>query len=212
MKISTSLSTKSISNAIKELEKEKRKLDDIVFYFLIECCDWFMKRANQHLENSDIGKNVVKAIQESWKTKIEPKDDFTIVATLTNTNEHASFVEFGVGSVGKSIPHPNVPYNYDYDRASDHKFTAQDGYDYWIYYVENLDDVDMHDGYILRPLKGYDHKVSLTEQGVSGEGGFWIITRGSWREMYAFNTLLDLKNEPQVIKGLWKKVKQKFWG
>ena len=41
--------------------------------FITECCVWFINRANQHLLNSDIGRNVVQDIIEHWSFTVKER-------------------------------------------------------------------------------------------------------------------------------------------
>lgn len=210
MEIKLSLNTKSIDRAIKQLEKEKKRLENVmVKEFLLECGLWFIDRANFHLSQSDIGKNVIKDIQSNWAYPKFSKSGSAYTMVVENYSDKAVFVEFGVGLVGSQIPHPQASKeNYIYDKNGYGNSTANG---YWVYLVDNLDNVDMHEGYIVRPTNASNHTVSLTEQGVSASGGYWIITKGSWRDMYAYNALMDMTTEGKVLKGLWTKVKQKYW-
>lgn len=193
MKIKAGLNSKSIGKMIDNLKNCEYQLRrEMVFDFLRECCKWFIERANKHLDRSDVGANVIKDIQNGWTWAIGEKS-----ATIINTSDKAVFVEFGVGFVGKSIPHPEVPVGYDYDIPTQSKFVNRRGERYWIYTTDDEENVDMHKGYLSK----YDRF-----------GQLWIITKGSWGDMYAYNTLVDLQMEKKVMSGLWQKVKEKYWG
>lgn len=204
MKIKAGLNSKSIGKMIDNLKNCEYQLRrEMVFDFLRECCKWFIERANKHLDRSDVGANVIKSIQNGWTWAIGEKS-----ATIINTSSKAVFVEFGVGMVGGTIPHPEVPVDYQYDK-NDHQSKSNG---YWVYYANTLDDVDMHEGYIVRTANGGGHKLTINDNGIGASGGFWIITKGSWGDMYAYNTLVDLQTEKKVMSGLWQKVKEKYWG
>jgi hypothetical protein len=195
MEIKLSLNTKSIDKAIKKLEREKKRLENVMISeFLEECGLWFINRANLHLSQSDIGKEIVYDIQSNWTLPTVVKSGNTYTMVVENYSDKAVFVEFGVGLVGSQIPHPQASKeNYIYDKNGYGNSTANG---YWVYYLDDLEEVDMH--------KGYQYKDSKY-------GGYWIITKGSWRDMYAYNTLMDMTTEGKVLKGLWTKVKQKYW-
>lgn len=193
MKIQVSLNQKSINDAIKQLKNAKKQLGVMVDEFITECCIWFINRANQHLLNSDIGRNVVQDIIEHWSFTV--KDGKGLIV---NDSDSAVFVEFGVGQVGGEIPHPMASQlGYQYDVQSNSKFTSQDGGHYWIYHIDSEDDIDQHPN---------PDMIRQTRSGM------FMITRGSWGELYAYTTLNDLQIEQGVLKGLWQKIKIKYWG
>ena len=192
MKLEIGLSRESINKAIKALRNEEKRLNSqMIPDFLIECCKWFINRANKYLDKSQIGQNVVNGIKDSWSYSVLADKK---TARVVNDNNKAVFVEFGVGLMGQSIPHPNAKSEgYIYDS---HERTAS-GNPYWVFNVDSEEDVDMQQGYIFKNAK---------------DGGLWIITKGSWGELYAYRTLMDFSLEKKVLKGLWTKIKLRYWG
>ena len=194
MKITVGLNQKSVKNAINALKNAKKQLQgEMMQDFLTECCLWFINRANQHLDKSDIGKNVIDDIKSHWSYVVTKNK-----AKIINDSDKAVYVEFGTGQVGNEIKHPladKLGYNYDVPTPS--KFTSKDGGHYWIYCVDGEEDIDQHPNPDMLKYS---------------KGGMFMITRGSWGEMYAYNTLVDMQIETRVVKGLWQKIKEKYWG
>jgi hypothetical protein len=192
MNINIRLNNKSIQSAIERLQKAKAQIPKMLNEFLKNACDWFIDRANRHLDNSDIGKNVVNDIKSHWRYSI--KDN---VATIINDSDKAVFVEFGVGQVGGEYPHPNAEEEkYQYNKDSDYKFTSKSDDDYWIFHLNSEEDLDMHPrDYLFRETSN----------------DLYFLTKGSWGEMFAFNTIIDMTIEHKAIKGLWQQVKEKYW-
>lgn len=192
MKIDVQLNTQSIQKAIESLKKAENQLKTkMIPDFLVECCKWFIQRANRYLDKSQIGQNIVNEIKNSWSYTVSLDGKS---ARVVNDDDHAVFVEFGVGLVGGQIPHPMASVEgYEYNQD-----TAKKRYDgYWVFNVESESDVDMQQGYISKNAKN---------------GGLWIITKGSWGELYAYRTLMDFSLEKKVLQGLWKKIKLRYWG
>lgn len=192
MNIQVNLSEKSIKNAIKQLKALKSKLQtEMIPEFLRLCCEKIRDKANFYLEQDNIGKNVVDDIKNHWRIEISGNS-----AKLINDSEHAVYVEFGVGLMGQLIPHKKakeVGYQYNLRQAKGKS-------EYWVYQVSSLEDVDMHEGYM------YD---------VTKDGKFWIITKGSWRVMYAYHAITWAQNELQKPHGgeigkIWQGVKVRY--
>ena len=204
-KITASLNINSIQKAIKQLNEIKKELNSTMLYdFLARCCDWFIKRANEHLSNSDIVKSVIIDIQNHWAQPLFTNTNNKLTATITNNSDKAVFVEFGVGSIGARIPHPEASETgYEYNVPSSAKRQG-----YWTFYADDWEDVDMHSGYLVKPA-GSGHSVSITGDSPSS-GGYWITTKGSWGELYAYQALVDMESSG-ILKTLWKETKKKYW-
>jgi hypothetical protein len=187
-KIVIELNKKSVENAIKKLNEVEKKLKDGVMIsdFLAGVCEWLIFRASTYVKDSDIGENVKSDINAGWSYVVSGKN-----AKITNNSDKAVFVEFGVGSMGEQIPHDNAEQTeYQYNVNNRH---------YWVYNVDSVEDVDMHKGYIAKPRK---------------DGSIWIITKGSWRVMYAYQAIVDAKvdlmNQNGQIAQIWKTVKSRY--
>lgn len=191
-KVIIRLNKQSIKKAIDKLNKIQSQLESgaIIEDFLGGVCRWLIHRATYYVNVSDIGDNVKTDINAHWSYAVNGSK-----AIITNDADQAVFVEFGVGNVGKSIPHPNanvaVDGGYIYNK-NNHRA--------WVFYAESEDDVDMHKGYIAKERKN---------------GGLWIITKGSWRVMYAYNAIVDARNDLMNPNGqiaqIWKSVKSRYF-
>lgn len=184
----------SIKKAIDRLKYVQRKLKtDIRIQFLLACCAWVQSRANEYLEHSDIGEEIKNEIKASWVI-----NETLNTAILTNTNEHAVYVEFGVGGVGGRHPHPNsISEGYEYDVPSNAKFRSKRGENFWTFKVGSAEEVDMHRGYLIKNAK---------------DGNYWVTTKGSVGVMYVYNAIMDLITIPQNLRVLWYEVLAKNLG
>ena len=188
-KITVSLNPKSIQNAIKEIENFRRTLEQkVIPEFLDLLCQWIIARADFYIDNSDIGQIVKDDIKSHWQKSVNGK-----TAKITNDAWQAVFVEFGVGSMGKQIPHDNA-------EEADYRYNIKNK-EWWVYPAESIEEVDMHKGYQTR---------------VNGAGQLWIITKGSWRVMYAYQALIDarddLANPNGEISQIWELTKERYLG
>lgn len=188
MKIQVELNTKSISNAIRKLKRIEYTVQrTLVPEFVKACCEWIIERAKWYVDNSDIGANVKNDINSHWSYVLTGD-----AARILNDSDKAVFVEFGVGAMGEAIPHDNAKeagYNYN---VNNHK--------YWVYPVDSLDDVDMHEGYLSR-------------EDTKGRGMIWIITKGSWRVMYAHQAIIDAKeslmHNGELVQ-IWRRLEARY--
>jgi hypothetical protein len=174
MIIKVGLTENSVRDAITKLELFKKKmLPEMISDLLKHCCQYVIAKASYYLSISDIGKNIVEDINNNWHYEITGNR-----ARIVNTAKNAVFVEFGVGSIGATMPHENA------DEAN-YKYNVHDKL-WWSFKVNDLDDVDMHEGYLY----------SLTQ-----DGKYRISTKGSWRVMYAYEALMDLREDLQNPTG-----------
>lgn len=200
MKIKINLDAKSVQEAIKKFEKVKQDLETtMIREFIQKCCDFFIDKANDYLFFSNIGSMVKSNIMDSWTTSISygvnSQGYSGYYATITNTDEQAVYVEFGVGVVGSYFQHKEANtknQTYEYNMPSNAK-TANGQ---WVFEVTGEKDVDLEKGM----YKSVNNKY----------GNMWIITKGSPATMYAFNALMDLKNVE--MRKIWKDLKIKYWG
>ncbi len=188
MKIQIALNQQSIKEAKKKVLEVKNKIPKMNEYFLSLCCEWIIKKAMWYVENSDIGENVKTDINNHWSYVATANS-----AKITNDAEQAVFVEFGVGTMGDQIPHDNAS-SAGYDYNVNNKY-------YWAYPVNSEEDVDMHKGYQTR---------------IDKNGQLWIITKGSWRVMYAYQAIVDARQELRNPNGefarMWNEAKMRYIG
>lgn len=191
MRISVSLSKKSIGKAIRELKKVRKWFEDgkLMKVLLKKICDKLVVLANQKVAESDIGSNIKTRIQLGWKTEITGNK-----AVLRNTYEHSVYVEFGVGFNGGNTPHEMAEAEgWEYNIPT----PAKHGGNFWAFKVESTDDVDLMSGYIARQSK---------ETGL-----YYIVTKGSHGVMYAYNAIRDLV-DTGALQEIWKEVKREVFG
>lgn len=194
MIINIALNKKSIQEAKKTLLAVQKKFKDgtIMKEYIRECCEWIVERAKYYVENSDIGENIKQDINSHWKIRFVSNNN----AVIENDSDHAVYVEFGVGLMGERIPHDNATEaGYKYNVPS----SSKKG-DYWVYAVDSDADVDMHPGY-----------KSITDENT---GKTWIITKGSWRVMFAYQAIVDAKEDLRNKNGefakMWNKVLTRY--
>ena len=196
MIINVALTEKSIKQAIAELERVKKDtLPLLVKEILGFLCDFFIKRANEHLDRSTVGANVKEGIKSAWKPSLAGS-----VLTITNDDDKAVFVEFGVGIRAKqSGQHPNAqnqdgkPYQYD---IGGHPLGI------WGFKIDDLADLDLPSG-----------KASYEATELK-DGGYSIGTRGAVGAMYAYNALMDIRDDLQnpngIIQREWQRIKERL--
>lgn len=195
-KIKVNLSQQSIENAIAQLEKEKQKFkSQIMRTFLNKCAVWFIDRANYYVSALKIGDIVIEEIEKSWSFTIDNN-----ICKIINTQEHAVYVEFGVGRVGEAKPHPNASET-DYEYNVDSPYKGEDGE--WAFFTEEQ--------WLDIPMGDIVYKATYTDKDKrkSPRDRLFVVTLGTQGAMYAYNALLDLKAE---IPKLWKETKKIYWG
>lgn len=222
-KIVIELNNKSIENAIKQLKDYKSKVVKATNEFLEFVSEWVIKKANIYIDASDIGDLVKLELRNSW--------DYTIkngVATVSNNGSMvknryvvgedgnskiekqeipvAILVEFGVGVVGQSNPHPNASVEgYKYNLPTIHK--NSDGM--W-YFWTNSNELDIPLS-AVEDIRGFDDF-----RGVGNEQGKRIVvgTRGTQGVMYAYNAIvdaqMDLQNPNGQLATEWKRLKVRY--
>ena len=176
-KIYINFDKKSISNAIKQIQQVKKTLqNETTTVFLTRCLNWIRTRANEYLDMFNIDQRTISDIKSNWEANVVGN-----VGTLINKSYKAVFVEFGVGAIGATSPHPNAPHeNYEYNVPSDKK--DRDGK--WRFKVDEDYGVDL--------IAGYYSKKENT-----------ITTSGSPSTLYLYNAMMDLISSG-IYKTLWK--------
>lgn len=194
--IRVNLNQSSIQNAIAQLEKEKQKLrKQIVKSFLNKCAVWFIDRANYYVSTLKIGDIVIEEIEKSWNFVVNDN-----ICIIKNTQQHAVYVEFGVGVVGQARPHPNAS-EADYEYNVDSPYKGENGE--WKFFTEEQ--------WLDIPMGDLVYKATYTDKDnrKNPRDRLFVVTMGTQGAMYAYNALMDLK---LAIPSLWKETKQKYWG
>lgn len=190
MKINIELNKKSIQEAIKILRKQKKVFSEQALpEFMLRSADWIKNRANEILNGSDIGVDVVQNITSSWHIDTISKSHIV----LYNMSWKSAYVEFGVGIVGQDAPHPNASKtNYEYNVESPYKYSNGG----WAFSVADQSELDIP-------------KEAIIEQNYSSVYGLTIYTRGTQGVWYLFNAMEDFKLREE--KRLWEEIKKKYW-
>lgn len=189
MKIKVELNQKSIKEAIKQLEAQKKVLTDVAIpEYLKRSAEWIKNRANEILSLADIGDDVKSKISSRWDIKRISTNHIV----LFNSYYKAVYVEFGVGIIGQTAKHPNADMTgYEYNVESEHKF----GQGHWRFHVSDESRIDVPDEAII--YKDVD------------EDGLSIVTQGTEGVWFLFNAVEDFKIIAQ--KKIWEEIKKKYW-
>jgi hypothetical protein len=189
MNINIEFNRKSIKEAIKTLQKQKKILSEqVIPEFMLRSAEWIKLRANEILNGSDIGVQIVQNITSSWHIDVISNSHIV----LYNMSWKSAYVEFGVGIIGQTSKHPNADKTgYEYDVTSEYKF----GQGFWKFNVEDSSWLDIPQDAII-----YEE---FTEAGQS------IITQGTQGLWYLFNAVEDFKLTKE--KPLWQEIKEKYW-
>lgn len=182
--IKVGYSEKSIDEAIKQLRKYQKKIENFIPDFLEACANKVIELANQNIEKYEFDSEIISGIQSGWTKK---KGENTLL--LENTNNKAVYIEFGVGQVGAQSSHDDAEkagYRYDINNH---------GSEGWGFYLNEGEAVDILGG--------------LYQAEIVGGNRLHIYTKGSPATMFAFNALMDFKDNEmyvdiakQLLKGL----------
>lgn len=190
MKINIELNRKSIKEAIKILKSQKKILTDkAIPEYLYRSALWIQRKANEILDNSDIGKDVKLQIKGNWNI-IQPNKNHVV---LYNMSWKSAFVEFGVGIIGEVFDHPNAfNANWEYNLPTEHK-SADGG---WFFSVNDESMLDIPQDRIIERITSIDGEIGIYTRG----------TQGVW---YLYNAVEDFKLTEE--KRLWEEIKKKYW-
>jgi hypothetical protein len=187
MRIIISLNENSIKEAIKQVEEIKKKIsNELPRVFLLKCVEWIKITAISNLDLTDLSSDVVKEVENGWQTEFVASN----IVRLINTADRATYLEFGVGSVGKQQSHSKAgELGYEYDVPSSHK--QADGT--WKFYIDKNDGVDLNVGfYTVHYTKGQKKE---------------IVTKGSPANMFLFKAIKEFETTG-IYKLLWKQSKE----
>ena len=177
--IDIQLDTKSIKQALKQMQKIEKKFKDntIVKKYLNKSADYIITMANQYLSNVNIDGAIISDIQNSWvKSNIIGN-----TLTITNTSEKAVYLEFGIGIIGQGQPHPNASVEgYEYNVNSGKKDYAGR----WRFRLDEKSQLDIISGY-------YENSNNL------------ITTKGYPAVLYLYNAIMDFRSSG-AYKLLWQ--------
>ena len=200
MTINIELNQKSIQEAKRKLLQVKKDVPLATKDFLEDVAMWLIDRANMHLDNSDIGKNVKIEIRNGWVYNFTANG-----IQITNSTDKAVFVEFGVGIVGQSDSHPQASAEgYEYNVESGRK--SADGS--WTFYADS-NELDLPQSSLLA------HNWYNGDRGKDKGQRLLVMTKGAKGVWYAYNAIADAKMELAKANGgeigaLWEKAKRKY--
>ena len=217
-KIVISLNQKSVEQAVNYLKNLRRNIKRMMNEFLEFACEWLIERANLYIETSDIGDLVKMQLQNAWSYSIT--DGRAQISNSLNVTKNIGYgdnrtsetiplsalIEFGVGVVGQSAPHPNAKSEgYEYNKDSESK--SYDGS--WTFFTDSAE-LDLPTDALVA------HNWYRGSRGKGGEGGqrLLVMTRGTKGVMYAFNALVDAQIDLQNPNGdfatEWAKIKERY--
>ena len=203
MKLSVSLNTKAIKNAVKALKTAKEQLAvKMVDELLKACCERIKSLANNNVAMLEIGANVKSGIQSSWT--IEPTGNGYVLRNTWHKPHGkfemaAAYVEFGAGIVGGEKPHPEAAETgYQYNVPSSSK--DEDGV--WGFYT-NVADLDLPGGnYLVEKRYG---------KGGDSRGRMIVSTQGTQATRFLYNAVMDFASDKEA-ETIWQEIKSKYWG
>ena len=190
MRIKIQLTQKSIQDAIRKLEHQKKVLlEQAIPELLEEGAKWIVENAKQRLESADIGKTIKAKINKRWSIRKKSSSSILIV----NDYYRAAFVEFGIGIVGESSPHPNSSKGgYEYNVDSDYKDDERG----WTFDVSDESELDIPRDSIIAEAHIDDN--------------LYIYTKGTQGVWFLYNAMEDFKKGE--YQRIWKQIKSKYWG
>lgn len=191
MKINISLDKKSINNAIKQIKAVKKKIQkDLPTVYLQKCVEWIKNEANNNLAQIPMDYEITSLIAKSWIVSPVVGNRITLsnIAEIGNGKNVAVFVEFGVGSVGKSNAHDSADEaNYEYNVPSRYKHA--DGK--WTFNAT-------HQQYAIDLNKGYYYIYQR-----ENSGKITAVTKGSPANMYLFKAMKTFETSG-IYKKIWE--------
>jgi hypothetical protein len=196
-RIKIGLSTASIANAVKKLEQVRNTLlPKMANELLRECCEQIIYLADQNLEKSMRGDEVIDSIKSSWEIVLATNGH----AQIINHSTKAVYVEFGVGVVGSGTPHPSAAMaGYEYNKPS----LKKDLYDSWYFYLDGEEALDI-------PLTDVKWSAYLDPSKSRGSTSNMIFyTSGAKGDMFLYNALEDFRISGKVYT-IWKSIKEKY--
>ena len=181
--INISLDTRSVKQAIKEINKVQKKLSkQVPKVYLTKCIDYIVAKANEYLMQVNMDNSIIADIQTHWTIEHIGNNQIRLV----NNSDKAVFVEFGVGMIGQQNAHPNsYATNYEYNIPTRAKNSAG----YWAFEVDKEKGVDLVANY---------YRVRQKKSGTDV-----AITKGSPANLYLYNAIMDFQTTG-AYKKLWQ--------
>lgn len=183
-----SFKIEGLDEMISNFNKCKRNYEEeMIEVFFGIAYNYIIERANQYIDNSGIGQATKAQIKSGWEKANITKNGNEYKLIIRNTDDSATFVEFGVGIVGKSQPHVSAKVSgYEYDTG-----TAIDENGAWIFSEPNKSEIDIAPQYITSKLPNNMYQ-----------------TKGQPAVMYLYKACQDFV---LVSKQKWEEVKMYYW-
>ena len=198
--IQLELNPQSIKAAIDRLKQAKKNIGVAWKAFLAASCEWIIKRANEYVDESDVGINVINDIKSSWTYTVSDNG-----AVITNSSKKAAYVEFGVGIVGGLDKHPMADEaGYDYNMPSPHKRFGGA----W-HFFSNEADLDIPEYAVTWGLDTGKFVHSSRWGKTDSRHRMHIYTRGVEGALYAFNAIEDYRTSG-IIQKLWNEAGERY--
>lgn len=196
MRINISLDKKSIKSAINQINLVKKQLHkDVPRVYLQKCALKIIELANKNIALTEVGDDVQRLIQNSWKISPIVGNVIKIsnTASFKKGENLAVFVEFGVGSVGFSHGHILAnEANYEYNVRT----FAKDHNGYWKHTIEDESLMNIESNYY---------------ESIRTEEGFSFSTKGSPATMFLYNAWKEFQLSG-IFKTLWEEAKAEVIG
>lgn len=208
----------SINALIKRMKQIRNKYPKMVKEFLKRTRIWIMEEANDILYRSDIGYNIKATIISQWR--LPPIEGYTCQLINEDSSgdgeNKAVFVEFGVGSVGGSSPHPLAFENgYDYNVPSQYKGSGSKDPNEWSFYA-NVEDLDIPKSAITNQfsVKGSIRSTYTTKSGdihqyADTRDRSLVYTKGTQGVLFLYNALTNFKSQG-IAKQIWQEVCEEY--
>lgn len=191
MHINIDLSKKSIENAIKQIKAVQKKVQtELPRVYLQKCVEWIKNTANFNLKTHYLSDDIVSKIENAWDTEYLSNNYIRLI----NTEDTATYLEFGVGIVGQENRH-TVATNAGYKYNVPSEYKKEDGS--WRFYLEEGEGVDLNVG---------TYNVYYTKNGKKK-----VVTKGSPANMFLFKAMKEFETSGKY-KELWEQAKAEVIG
>lgn len=158
--------------------------------YLQKCVEWIKNTANFNLKSHYLSNDIVSKIESAWATEYLSNNYIRLI----NTEDTATYLEFGVGIVGQENRHTvATSAGYKYNVPSEYK--KEDGS--WRFYLEEGEGVDLNVG---------TYNVSYTQNGKKR-----VVTKGSPANMFLFKAMKEFETSGKY-KELWEQAKAEVIG
>ena len=179
-----------LEEMIANFEQCQRELErEMIYVFFQSAYEWIVSKANMYIDQTDIGANTKEQIKIGWQPPKIAKSADRYRLEITNTDDSAVFIEFGVGIEGKKMPHTNAKNaNPEYRYNIGTKIRGN----VWMFPQEDEQEIDIAKKYYWKSKKK--------------EGSY--LTRGQPATMYLYKSATEFV---LVAPRIWKETRKMFW-